>query len=135
MNFRKILSVFLATLVLFLSTNFALNIHSCQGVVATIQTTFDTEEPCNHNHSAVSDISCHNQIDEANCCSDKIIQADIDDIVLESSQMSFVFICKEISALPTKTFANFNSNKILTYFCDANGPPLYKLYQKRIFYA
>lgn len=135
MNFQKTISTFLAILVLFLSTNVALNIHICQGVVAAIQTTFDTEEPCNHKHSVVTDTCCYNQIDEATCCSDKVIKADIDDIVLESSQISIVFLFKEIITLPIKTFAYFNSNKILTYFCDANGPPLYKLYQKRIFYA
>jgi hypothetical protein len=135
MNFQRIVSVFLASLVLFVSTNFAMNIHSCKGVIAAVQTVFDTSEPCQHHALQPSASCCFHEIEANNCCSDTTIIADIDDTVVDSHQIILNFPITEIELFSVINYLSFNTEKILTYFCDANAPPFYKLYQKFIFYA
>jgi hypothetical protein len=136
MNFKQSTSLFLAILVLFSSTHFALNIHSCHGMIAAVETVFETKTAC---HPPISDSEsscCQNHEKKNNCCSDETIEASTDDVVMESSiQIQFHFILPDAFSEYFLIEKVNTTQKLLSYYCDSNAPPLYKLYRKLILYA
>ncbi len=75
---------------------------------------------------------------DTQCCNDKIIKAEIksDQIIVKTLAFDTNFIFVENNK-PNFTTLSCNLKKLdkLTYYCDANAPPLYLLYSQYTFYA
>jgi hypothetical protein len=136
MKFKKATSLFLAILVLFSSTHFALNIHSCHGMIAAVETIFESKTVCHPPSETTENSCCQNHQEKKKCCSDETIEASTDDVVIENAvQFQFYFIFQN----EINSYFEFQTNDILKnqldYYCDSNAPPLYKLYHQLVFYA
>jgi hypothetical protein len=137
MKFKKATSLFLAILVLFSSTHFALNIHSCHGMIAAVETIFESKTVCHPSTQFSKSSCCQNHQENKKCCSDDTIKASTDDVVMENSlQFQFVFIVSKAIVFNFYQNSEFvATQKLLSYYCDSNAPPLFKLYHQLVFYA
>ena len=133
MKFKKCISLFLAFFLLFSNVGLAFNVHYCGDTIASVSLKSDfsspkTEENC-----------CGIDEKENSCCKDKVVnfQKKSDNFIEKgfSFQSDAPFVVQEWNPFVSTAFQHFNGNKITTYFCDANAPPLFKLYSQYIFYA
>ena len=120
------------------SSGLAFNVHYCGDTIASVSSVFSNEEPCEMEiHS--EEKSCCSASSESHdgCCSDETIQADFDDVVIKQVHFDFDYV----SVLPTVEFSFYTNRveqineQLFDYYCDANAPPLFKLYSQYIFYA
>jgi hypothetical protein len=132
MLFKKHFVTLIAFFILVSNSGFAFTVHFCDDKVASVslfenENCTKTEESCCGVVEKVSD-----------CCSDKVIKIEdnSEKIVLKIIQINnFIlptFIDKSISINRVEIQKSANE---LHYFCEANAPPLYKLYQQYTFYA
>jgi len=141
MNFKKHISFLLAIFLLVSNTGFALGVHYCGGDVASVKPVFwkaseslDKEEKgcCPPKVSTVD-----NKKDS--CCKNKVVhfQKKSGKVTLNSIsfQPEIVFLFEEWNPIVFTEFSNFENSRITPYYCDANAPPLFKLYHQYIFYA
>jgi hypothetical protein len=132
-KFRKHISLFLAFFLLLSNLGMACNVHYCDGQVAsvTLNTSANSHEIEKECCGIVEKDSkcCHNEIVKSSDKSDQIIQKSnllVFDVFIINTDSSFEFL--------TTNF-HFQKSTIITYFCDANAPPLYLLYSQYTFYA
>lgn len=138
MNFKKCTSFLMAMYLLVSSSGLAFNVHYCGGEVASVSTIFKVDESC-ETEAEQEEISCcaKPSDDHSGCCSDEVIQADFDEVIIK--QISFDF--DYVSILPVFTTPLFYTNEavktkqLLEYYCDSNAPPLYQLFSQFVFYA
>ncbi len=134
MNCKKGIGLFLALLILVSNVGLAFTMHYCDGKVASV---------------SIHSFSNTNQ-DEKGCCGKKIVAKDSccknktvhfqkksDDATLKAFSFASYLAClvpqnKEEIVIQHATFVH---QSISTYYCDANAPPLFKLYHQYIFYA
>lgn len=141
MNFKKHISFLLAIFLLISNTGFALGVHYCGGDVASVKPVFwKTSETLNEEEKEccppkVSTIT--NKKDS--CCKNKVVhfQKKSGKVTLNSIsfQPDFVFLFEEWNPIIFAEFSNFEDSRIISYYCDANAPPLFKLYHQYVFYA
>lgn len=132
MKFKKHISIFLA--ILFLSSNIGLafNVHYCDDVIASISLKTSIEK----NNSCSS--CCVNEKSDSNCCTDKELKVDkkTDNVIVKP--ISFQFDNLLISSQNYQTVLFDIPSTIISistkYYCEANAPPFYKLYNQYIFY-
>ncbi len=118
-----------------IQTKMIQNIHLCSGHICSIQTFLNEKKDscCHESESSCCDV---NEKDK-NCCKDIVIEQNIDEVLIEK----FSFECNHFIVLQNsviKNFAFFSINKDLkinAFLIQSNAPPLFKLYQKYIFYA
>lgn len=133
MIFKKHISVFLAFFLLVSNLGLAFNVHYCGDKIASIS--------LKSNFTATnSEKNCCGVIEKkSSCCKDKVInfQKKSDNFIVKafSFQVDSPFIFQEWNPIYFTECSNFKSNKITSYFCDANAPPLFKLYSQYVFYA
>ena len=141
MNFKKHISFLLAIFLLVSNTGFALGVHYCGGNVASVKPIFwKTSETLNKEEKGccppkVATIT--NKKDS--CCKNKVIhfQKKSGKVTLNSIsfQPDFVFLFEEWNPIVFTKFSNSEVSRIISYYCDANAPPLFKLYHQYVFYA
>lgn len=133
MLFKKQICFFLAFFLLLSQMGWSFNIHFCDNKVASVSinstsNSFEIEKKC-----------CGEVEKDAKCCHNKIVKA---------TEKQDAFYTKSISFSPEFTFLLSNwkplvflkkktSDKkiVLSYYCDANAPPIYKLNCQLVFYA
>jgi len=133
MKFKKHISLFLAFFLLVSNVGLAFNVHYCGDEIdsVSLKPSFvdnDSEENC---CGVVEKIS--------KCCKDKVIviQKNTHDATIKyfSVQFDYHFLVQDFYCF-NFTFPQFFNKTILnSYYCDANAPPLFKLYSQYIFYA
>lgn len=135
MNFRKLISIVLASLVLLANLGLSFAVHYCKDEIASVSFQYQEDEPC------VEDVkSCCATADSYDsCCSNKLIKVEkkTDDILVKSLQLDLeptVFVADWKPNLVAFESENFVSNEV-AFYCDSHAPPLYKLYCQLIFYA
>lgn len=137
MKFKKHLSLFLAFFLLVSNVGLAVDVHYCGGEIASVKPVlWRTIE----SQSTVEEGCCASKAEEKDsCCKDKVVnfQKKSENVTLISIsfQPDFNFMFEEWNPLVFSEFPNFESNEITAYYCDANAPPLFKLYHQYIFYA
>ena len=138
MNFKKCTSVLLAFYLLVSTTGLAFNVHHCGDEIASVSSVFSTGEPCGKDIQSEENSCCAKETDDhKGCCSDEIIQADLDDSIISHFSFNFDYF----SIVPNVELPIFWNEPIkisaqcLTYYCDANAPPLYQLHSQFLFYA
>jgi hypothetical protein len=130
MNFKKHISVFLAVLLLVSNVGLAFNVHYCGGEIASVSlnSNLSTEKGCCPKTAAKKD----------SCCKDKkiVVQKKSDDGIVKSFsfQLDYAFVVPEYHPIVFRAVPSFKNNEKLSYYCDANAPPLFKLYSQYLLY-
>ena len=134
MNFKKCIGLFLALLILVSNVGLAFNVHFCGGKMASVSVQTLA-------HKVDSEKSCcaKKSITEDSCCKNKTVhfQKKSDDATLKAFSFMPYIVClvpQNKEGIVTAQ-ATFIRQSISTYYCDANAPPLFKLYHQYIFYA
>lgn len=134
MQFKKHMSIFLAILLLVSNIGLAFNVHYCGGEISSVSlnstlSSIQTEKGCCEKKVATKKDSC---------CKDKkvVIQKKGDNDVVKSFsfQMDYAFVIPETHSFVFTAVDNFKNNSTLSYYCDANAPPLFKLYSQYLLY-
>ena len=135
MNFRKHISIVLATLILLANLGLSFAVHYCKDEIASVSFQYQEDEPC------VEDVkSCCTTADSHDsCCSNKLIKVEkkTDDILVKTLQLDLeqaVFVADWKPNFVAFESENFVSNEV-AFYCDSHAPPLYKLYCQLVFYA
>ena len=134
MNFKKCIGLFLALLILVSNVGLAFNVHFCGGKMAsvsvqTLANKIDSEKSC----------CAKKPIAEDSCCKNKTVHfqkksADATLKVFSFTPYIACLVLQNKEGIVTAQ-ATFIHQSISTYYCDANAPPLFKLYHQYIFYA
>ena len=132
MIFKKHISILLAIFLLVSNLGLAFNVHYCEDEIASI--TINAAPTASQKKV---DECCGVVEKESGCCNDKVIKAEIksDQIIVKSLLFDFVPVTYDWKPLVFTLNNNFEQRDIITYFCDANAPPLYLLYSQYTFYA
>lgn len=133
MIFKKHISILLTVLLLASNLGLAINVHYCADEIASISLNVAPTS------AKVVDECCGIVEEESGCCNDKIIKAEIksDQIIVKSLSFDADFILATSDWKPVVFISKsyFKQKDNITYYCDANAPPLYLLYSQYTFYA
>ena len=128
MNFRKHISIVLASIVLLANLGLSFAVHYCKDEIASVSFQYQEDEPC------VEDIKscCATADSHDSCCSNKLIKVEkkTDDILVKTFQLDLeptVFAADWKPNFVAFESENFVSNEV-AFYCDSHAPPLYKLY-------
>ena len=135
MNFRKHISIVLASLVLLANLGLSFAVYYCKDEIASVSFQYQEDEPC------VEDVKscCAKEDSHDSCCPNKLIKVEkkTDDILVKTLQLDLeptVFAADWKTNFVAFESENFVSNEV-AFYCDSHAPPLYKLYCQLIFYA
>ncbi len=141
MKFKKHISLFLAFFLLVSNVGFDIDVHYCGGEIASVKPSFwksfesqnTVEESC-----CIQETSTILE-ENGSCCKDKVVrfQEKFENVTVNSIsfQSDFNFLLEDWHPIVYSEFQNFEINKITSFYCDTNAPPLFKLYHQYIFYA
>ncbi|HKO78575.1 MAG TPA: hypothetical protein VJU52_15270, partial [Flavobacterium sp.] len=121
-------------LLLVSNVGLAFNVHYCGGEISSISlnSTFpslQSEKGC-----------CEKKVvsKKDSCCKDKkiVVQKKSDNGIVKSFsfQFDYVYVVSEFQPVVFEAIPSFKNNLSLTYYCDANAPPLFKLYSQYLLY-
>jgi len=134
MNFKKCIGLFLALLILVSNVGLAFNVHFCGGKMASVSV-----QTLAHKVNSEKSCCAKKPIAEDSCCKNKTVrfQKKSDDATLKAFSFTpyIAYLIPENKTLIATLQAAFINKSIATYYCDANAPPLFKLYHHYIFYA
>ncbi len=140
MIFKKQISVFIAFFVLVSNSGLAFNVHFCEGKIASITSVFSDTEVCKMPVKEAK-ICCakKEELAQKKCCSDKEVNLKnkTEKIIIKTVafDMDTVFYFSEYKTPQFGLSQDQSQTPIVAYYCDANAPPLYKLYCQFTFYA
>jgi len=134
MKFKKHLSIFLAVLLLVSNVGLAFNVHYCGGEISSVSlnstlSSVQSEKGC-----------CEKKVvsKKDSCCKDKkiVFQKKTDNGIVKSFsfQYDYVFLAPNFEPTVFTVTPSFKNNRSLAYYCDANAPPLFKLYSQYLLY-
>ncbi len=137
---RNSIVLFLSGILVFFNSGIALNIHYCQGNVASVSSIFQEEEKScgifqSHSCEATTEHSCcepKTNISSACCSDDVLLLQDFSDKVFSEKEFLKTKIIA-VSVLVLKGYlGEVVSSKenyfIADYSFESNAPPLYQLY-------
>ncbi len=132
MVFRKHISLLLTFFLLVSNLGLAFNVHYCDDKIASVSlSTVPVSEK--------TDECCGVVEKGSSCCNDKIIKAEIksDQIIVKTLSFDADFVPVDVYWKPLfyVNDINFKQKDKVTYYCDANAPPLYLLYSQYTFYS
>lgn len=136
MNFRKHISIVLASLILLANLGLSFSVHYCKDEIASVSFQFqEEEEPCVEKVSSC----CAKATSHDSCCSNKEIKVEkkTDDVLVKSIQIQFdQVVLNDYWKSNFNTFSGLtNASNEIAFYCDSHAPPLYKLYCQFVFYA
>jgi len=141
MKFKKQVALITAFLMLVSNTGFAMTVHYCGGKISSISSGFSNKEFCLELEAAPQKTCCA-KTDDANqkqCCSDKTVnvKGKAIDVIVKMASVDYAvpFIVPAPDSVIFGYGPMLKTEKTAAYHCDANAPPLFKLYQKYILYA
>jgi len=129
---RKGISFLLVFLLLASNSGLAFNVHFCGGELASVKAVFESGNDHSNSGCGMDETKSHG------CCKDKVIKSDKkqDSIVKTVAFFTAVpFVQAEIQTAYFTHVAAFDHELNASYYCNANAPPLFKLYSQYIFYA
>ena len=135
MNFRKHISIVLASIVLLANLGLSFAVHYCKDEIASVSFQYQEDEPCVEEAKSC----CAKEVSHDSCCSNKLIKVEkkTDDILVKTFQLDLeptVFITDWKPNLVAFESENLVSSEV-GFYCDSHAPPLYKLYCQLVFYA
>ncbi len=141
MNFKKCTSLFLAMLILVSNVGLAFTVHYCEGKIASITSVFNKDEICEMKAKPAEKSCCAKEVaaDHEKCCKNKIVNLDEkpDDVIVKifSFQIDAPYLIHDWKPLTFEHGEMPKGNDKIAFYCDANSPPLFKLYSQYLFYA
>ena len=141
MKFKKYISFFLAFFLLLSNAGFAIDVHYCCGEIASVKPViWETIEYQNTVEESCCPPKASSNLEENDsCCKDKVVhfQKKSENVIIKSIsfQPDFNFLFEEWNPIVFSEIPNFENSLTTSYYCDANAPPLFKLYHQYIFYA
>lgn len=138
MIFKKQLSILIAFLVLVSNSGLAFNVHFCEGKIASVTSVFSKEEVCKMPVEAEKPCCAKLETTHKKCCSDKevTLKDDIEKVLIKISfDANFILVFNEFTPLEFNQVFSKKAKEKIVYSCDANAPPLYKLYCQYTFYS
>ncbi|MFB9078505.1 hypothetical protein ACFFLS_15605 [Flavobacterium procerum] len=132
MKFKKCTVLLLAFLLLVSNIGFAIDVHYCGGKIASVSlnTTVkaEPEKKC-----------CGSKEKKNSCCKDKLVKIEkkSDDATLKFFFFQFEFpaVIQDYKPFVFAAVSNFKNKEVISYYSDANAPPLFKLYNQYLFYS
>ncbi|WP_125723307.1 HYC_CC_PP family protein [Flavobacterium ustbae] len=132
MNLKKCTGLFLAFLLLVSNIGFAFDVHYCGGHIASVSLK-TTAEP------VVEKKCCGSKEKKKSCCKDKVVHFEkkSDDATIKFFFFQFAFpaVIQDYTPLVFLELPSFKKKEVLSYYADANAPPLFKLYHQYIYYS
>ena len=125
--------MFLAFILLVSNVGLAFNVHYCGKEIASVSLNTIVSQP--------TEKGCCEKIvtKKNNCCKDKVVnfQKKSDNAIIKAFfyNYHFSFLIQEWQTIVFSSNKNFKNIQRDAYFCEANAPPLFKLYSQYIFYA
>lgn len=140
MNFRKHISIVLTLLILASNMGFAINVHYCHDEVSSVSIAYKLEEACSHEGDSKSCCASAAKDDHKPCCKNDLVELQddkADNIIVKSLQLDLVAFCPAEEWEPAMFYAAapLSVQQDPSFYCEANAPPLFKLYCQYIFYA
>lgn len=135
MNFKKHISIVLASLVLLANLGLSFAVHYCKDEIASVSFQYQEDEPCVEEAKSC----CAKENSHDSCCSNKLIKVEkkTDDILVKTFQLDLEQVVLNDDWKPN--FVAFesviDSSNEVAFYCDSHAPPLYKLYCQLVFYA
>lgn len=134
MQFKKHICLFLAFLILGSNVGLAFNVHYCGGEISSVS--LNTTLPSVQSKKGCCEKKVVSKKDS--CCKDKkiVFQKKTDNGIVKtfSFQFDYVFLVPDFQSAVSVVTPSFKNNLSLAYYCDANAPPLYKLYSQYLLY-
>lgn len=133
MDFKRCTLILLALLLLVSNVGLAVNVHYCGDNIISLSLKPIVAQS--------NEASCCDKLvlKKDSCCKDEVVSFQKkSDVAISKAIASYSYIlaCFNASAAVTKFVAsNVTSTEAISYFCDGNDPPLFKLYNQYIFYA
>jgi hypothetical protein len=135
MNFRKHISILLASLILLANLSLSFTVHYCKDEIASVSFQIEKEEPCIEKVTSC----CAKEASHDSCCSNKVIKVEkkTDDILVKIVQLELQPAVFNTDLEPTFIAyeSKIETSKQVGFYCDSNAPPLYKLHCQFVFYA
>ncbi len=147
MKINRHISILLSLLILVSNIGLALNVHYCMGQVSAVTLAYKLQEPCNDHHTHGHEkhepkkACCSAKADEhKSCCDDDVVKLQDKSegkVIVKSLQLDLGSFCAINEWKPVQFYelAEADAQQILSFYCEANAPPLFKLYCRYIFYA
>lgn len=139
MIFKKQLSILIAFFVLVSNSGLAFNVHFCEGKIASITSVFSDAEVCAMPIEVEKTCCAKAEPSHEKCCSDKEVNLKnkTEKIIIKTIafDMDTAFYFNEYKTPQFGFSQDQFQTPIVAYYCDANAPPLYKLYSQFIYYA
>ena len=141
MKFKKYISFFLAFFLLLSNVGVAIDVHYCCGEIASVKPViWETIEYQNTVEESCCPPKASSNLEKNDsCCKDKVVhfQKKSENVIIKSIsfQPDFNFLFEEWNPIVFSEITNFENSLTTSYYCDANAPPLFKLYHQYIFYA
>lgn len=141
MKFKKHISFFLALFLLLSNVGVAIDVHYCCGEIASVKPViWETIEYQNTVEESCCPPKASSNLEKNDsCCKDKVVhfQKKSENVIVKSIsfQPDFNFLFEEWNPIVFSEITNFENSLTTSYYCDANAPPLFKLYHQYIFYA
>ena len=135
------INILLSVLLLVSNIGLALNVHYCDGNIASVSFNYKTVEPCAETESIKEKSCCAKENNHQDCCENSKIdikKSGSDNIIVKNFQLDLssftvVELWKTTNIIASKEIAFINKKAV--FYCDINAPPFYKLYSQLIFYA
>ena len=134
MQFKKHICLLLAFLILGSNVGLAFNVHYCGGEISSVS--LNTTLPSVQSEKGCCEKKVVSKKDS--CCKDKkiVLKEKADDKIVKSFsfQFDYVFLVPVYQQAVFSAAPSFKNNLSPAYYCDANAPPLYKLYSQYLLY-
>lgn len=141
MSFKKSTSLILAFFLLVSNMGMAFNVHFCSETISSITLNYKVDESCTipEKKAPVKKCCAEKAKENKKCCSDKKIEQKkkSEQVVVKtfSFNADLPFVINDWKPIVFETLPASIQQTPIEYCCDANAPPLFKLYSQYIFYA
>lgn len=141
MSFKKSTSLILAFFLLVSNMGMAFNVHFCSGNISSVSLNYKPDENCTipEETAPVKKCCAEKAKESKKCCSDKKIEQKkkSEQVVVKtfSFNAELPFVINDWNPIFFESLQIAKKQNLIEYCCDANAPPLFKLYSQYIFYA
>ncbi|WP_232727097.1 hypothetical protein [Flavobacterium sp. 1] len=112
----------------------AFNVHYCGSKIASVYLSLPKVSSLQNDKDCCS----KKAVKKDSCCKDRkiVLKGKADDKIVKSFsfQFDYVFLVPVYHPAVFNAVPSFKNNLSSAYYCDANAPPLYKLYSQYLLY-
>lgn len=134
MKCKKCIGLMLAILILVSNIGWSFTMHYCGEKLASISV-----QTLSSSNQSVKSCCAQKVLKKDNCCKNKKVQiekkSDQATLKVFSFEPYIAYLVSENKAATVISLTTILNKPIASYYCNANAPPLFKLYRQYIFYA